>query len=75
MSKVDRCLRRCDSDLERFASEIELEQPGITEQLAENALHLEPDRSRDKNFSEVTDDDEYQVVVYAPMFISRSSIF
>ena len=57
-SKVDRCLRRCDSDLERFGNEIELEQPGIREKLDEDAMNLEP---RDKNHSEATDEDDYQV--------------
>lgn len=56
-SKVDRCLRRCDSDLERFGNEIELEQPGIREKLDEDAMNLEP---RDKNHSEATDEDDYQ---------------
>ena len=46
VTKVDRCLRRCDSDLERFGNEIESEQPGITAQLEENALHLEPDKNQ-----------------------------
>lgn len=59
-SKVDRCLRRCDSDLERFGNEIELEQPGIREKLDEDAMNLEP---RDKNHSEATDEDDYQVCI------------
>ena len=59
-NKVDRCLRRCDSDLERFGNEMEAEQPGITEQLAENALNLEPSRGETKKEYE-TDEDDYQV--------------
>ena len=59
-NKVDRCLRRCDSDLEGFANEIELEQPGITEQLAENALNLEPQKQESKRDYE-TDEDDYTV--------------
>ena len=59
-TKVDRCLRRCDSDLEQFGNEIELEQPGITEQLAENALNLEPQKAEAKKDYE-TDEDDYTV--------------
>ena len=62
-NKVDRCLRRCDSDLEGFANEIELEQPGITEQLAENALNLEPQKQESKRDYE-TDEDDYTVNIY-----------
>ena len=63
-NKVDRCLRRCDSDLERFGNEIELEQPGITEQLAENALNLEPQKTEPKKEYDELDEDDYTVRVY-----------
>ena len=70
-NKVDRCLRRCDSDLERFGNEIELEQPGITEQLAENALNLEPQKTETKKEYDELDEDDYTVRLKFTRFIIK----
>jgi hypothetical protein len=45
-SKVDRYLRRCDSDLETFRNEMEGEHPGITGELEQKALEID-DKSYD----------------------------
>ena len=44
IAKVDRYLRRCDSDLENFRNEMEGEHPGITGELEQKALEID-DRS------------------------------
>jgi len=41
ISKVDRYLRRCDSDLENFTNEMESEHPGITGELEQKALEID----------------------------------